>query len=317
MSQTMKPAITIVIPVYNRGDIVSATLSSIAAQTYRPFDVILIDNNSTDNTLHTLDAWKQSMTSSQAGKGIRITVTGCTRAGASAARNTGLSLVTTPWVMFFDSDDIMGPDHVAITVKDIENNPDADIIGWNIKILDKKGNKSRISRFHTDNVSWRNLFNGMLSTLHYCTRTCMMRQAGGWNEEVHYWIDIELGARLLSLSPHIIKSDTDDNNRVIVMRSDNSITGTPDTDPARMEPALRSIGLSTPGGCKNRILLKKIIEAAICSRAGSHKGKELLKNTLQECDGIYMKWLLCQAYFYTMWGGRGIALLYRILHLLR
>ena len=51
----MKPTLTIVIPVYNRAKKVKATLASVAAQSYRPLSVILVDNNSTDGSPEVLE----------------------------------------------------------------------------------------------------------------------------------------------------------------------------------------------------------------------------------------------------------------------
>ncbi|MDE5631667.1 MAG: glycosyltransferase, partial [Muribaculaceae bacterium] len=54
----MEKKLSIVIPVYNRGAVVGRTLQSIAAQTYRPLKVILVDNASADDTAAVLRAWQ-------------------------------------------------------------------------------------------------------------------------------------------------------------------------------------------------------------------------------------------------------------------
>ena len=98
--------ITIIVPVYNRAHLVGATLDSIAAQTLRPIHLVLVDNNSQDNTLKVLLDFKKRHQSDD----FKVTVLQETRRGAAAARNCGLQEATTEWVMFFDSDDIMAPD---------------------------------------------------------------------------------------------------------------------------------------------------------------------------------------------------------------
>ena len=56
----MNKTFSIVIPVYNRAAIVANTLDSIAKQTYRPIHLILVDNNSSDNSLEILNQWKNA-----------------------------------------------------------------------------------------------------------------------------------------------------------------------------------------------------------------------------------------------------------------
>lgn len=308
-----QPILSIVIPVFNRSKIVGATLASIAQQSYRPFNLILVDNASTDNTREVLADWKNSVEKSPQGKGINITITDCKKPGAAAARNVGLQLVNTPWIMYFDSDDIMSPNHIELAIKDIKNNPDADIIGWNTNIVDNKDKLLRISPFYSKNYQWHNLFNGCLSTLHYCTRTELIRQAGGWNEDVGYWDDIELGARLLLYKPNILKSQFY-KDRVVINTSEDSITGKQSDNPERIKPALASIGKIIDK--HNWILLKQVIEAAVCSRAGSSHGKELYKKSISQCNSKILKFKLLLAYLYTLKGGRGIALIYYKLRLL-
>ena len=94
---TSEVQITIIIPVYNRAEVVKATLDSVAMQLYRPIDVILVDNNSSDNTLEVLNEWKQAVESDD----FRVKVLSESNPGATAARNRGLKEVTTPYTMFF------------------------------------------------------------------------------------------------------------------------------------------------------------------------------------------------------------------------
>ena len=88
--------ITIIIPVYNRAGIVGPTLDAVAAQTWRPLNVILVDNASTDNTLQVLNQWKKSVERPD----FKVEVIEERTPGASAARNAGLRRATTRWTMF-------------------------------------------------------------------------------------------------------------------------------------------------------------------------------------------------------------------------
>lgn len=304
--------ITVVIPVYNRETIVTETLASIAAQSYRPFSVILVDNASTDGSLATLRGWKESM---KGDKELEITVTSCTTAGAAAARNAGLRLVTTPWVMFFDSDDLMGRDHLLHAAQDIESNPGADIVGWDV-VYSHASTEHRPEKhqFATCDTQWRNIFNGALATLRYCMRTELARRAGGWNENVGLWDDIELGCRVLTLNPVVIKSKNND-NRVTVRVTTRSITGDIADTCDRMDAAMDSIARTIGDDRRGWVMLKKTITAAVCSKAGSRTSGKLYRDILSQCDSATLRFKLRLAYRYTCLGGRGIAMIYRKLHL--
>ncbi len=189
--------ITVVIPVYNRAGIVGRTLETLDAQVFQDFYVILVDNNSTDGTLEVLQQW--------AGKHPgRATVLMQPTPGAAAARQMGLDAVATPWTIFFDSDDEMSAMHLANIVKTIDLHPDADIIGWETRMI-RNGKIYRKGAFTTRDMQFRSLFNGIMATLRYCARTELFRAAGGWDPQVRIWDDIELGARLIKRAGKVCK----------------------------------------------------------------------------------------------------------------
>ena len=93
---------SIVVPVYNRATAIVRCLDSIAMQRgVEAFSVIVVDNNSTDGSAAAVSAWHDAHSE------IDLMQVTETRQGAAAARNKGLNMVTTPYVMFFDSDDEM------------------------------------------------------------------------------------------------------------------------------------------------------------------------------------------------------------------
>ncbi|MDE6693286.1 MAG: glycosyltransferase family 2 protein, partial [Muribaculaceae bacterium] len=91
--------LSVIIPVYNRENVVVRTLDSVKAQSYRPIKLILVDNDSADGSLFTLLHWASMNKSDD----FVIEVASESTRGAAAARNAGLRLANTPWGMFFDS----------------------------------------------------------------------------------------------------------------------------------------------------------------------------------------------------------------------
>ena len=209
--------LTIVIPVYNREKIVSATLNCVAAQTYRPLNLILVDNNSTDASLQVL---REFMEANQA-PDFRITVLQETTPGACAARNCGLMAAKSEWIMFFDSDDLMTPDYVEQYDKAMNADPDADIFAIRLQLDDGKG--IRQLAFVPHDIFANHIIHSMLSTQRYIARRKHFIEAGCWNRNTPTWDDWELGIRMLLSRPKI--HYICDKARVTAVFQNESITG--------------------------------------------------------------------------------------------
>lgn len=188
----MEPELSIVVPVFNRESVVERTLRSIEAQTLRPLKVILVDNGSTDGTMAVLRKWKERVRSHD----FEVEIAEEKTPGAAAARNRGLELTTTPWVMFFDSDDTMHPDHCSVAMKHAGHS-NADVLGWSIALVDSRGNRM-VKPFAGRDMWFDNLMHGAFATARWMARTALVRRVGGWDSKARIWDDIELGARMLA-----------------------------------------------------------------------------------------------------------------------
>ena len=92
--------ISIIIPTFNRANVIPRTLDSILSQTHIDWDCIVVDDSSTDNTVEVISEYAQ--------KDKRISyLTNSRKKGAQGARNTGLYSTSSDWVFFFDSDNIL------------------------------------------------------------------------------------------------------------------------------------------------------------------------------------------------------------------
>ena len=110
------PFISVVIPTFNRARQVQAALKSVLAQTYSEFEVIVIDDGSTDGTGEAI----QSLISQQGGNGRQIRYFLQPNQGQSAARNNGADEARGEWVAFLDSDDVWLPAKLEWQVRAIE-----------------------------------------------------------------------------------------------------------------------------------------------------------------------------------------------------
>ena len=96
------PAISVIIPVYRVERYLDACVSSVLAQTFGDFEIILVDDGSPDGCPALCDAWAR--------KDPRIRVIHRENGGLSAARNTGIEAAKGQFLTFVDSDDLLEPD---------------------------------------------------------------------------------------------------------------------------------------------------------------------------------------------------------------
>lgn len=300
------PDITLVIPVYNRAGIVGRTLRSVAAQTHRPLRVILVDNNSTDNTLEVLTQWKLQTEA----LGFTVDILSETEPGAAAARNRGLDAVTGEYVMFFDSDDTMEPDHVARAMEAFRSPRHPDIVGWDIRIHPLSG-KCFTVPFYTSDTIWHCIMHGSMGTQRYAARTSLFRDAGGWNTRSMGWNDIEIGTRLLLNRPVMQKLR---GITVEVNRETESITGTDFShSPRKWESTLDFMEQTLPDRRRKRYLqLKRAILAGDYAREAAHSQARRLMAAVTASEPCpFYRTLYRLAFRYVAAGHRGAARLLR------
>lgn len=105
-----QPQVSVIVPVFNGQDFVADALRSIAGQDAGRFQVIVVDDASTDGSLDAVEAARADLTSR--GHELLVLRHG-TNAGVAAARNTGIRAATRPLVSFLDQDDLWPADRTA------------------------------------------------------------------------------------------------------------------------------------------------------------------------------------------------------------
>jgi len=98
------PLVSVILPVHNRAGWVNRAIESVLAQTYQRFELLVIDDGSTDDTYSVLEKFKSQ----------QITVLKQSNAGAESARNLGLEHARGDFVAFIDSDDVWYPDRLSM-----------------------------------------------------------------------------------------------------------------------------------------------------------------------------------------------------------
>jgi len=132
------PFFSIVIPTYNRADLIMETIDSVLSQTFDDFEIIVVDDGSTDDTKMILEQKFNQDTRSHyyfqenSERGV--------------ARNYGVSKTQGEFIVFLDSDDMMKPEHLASLKNAIDSNPTVNLLATNFEFLqdDKLNPANRI-----------------------------------------------------------------------------------------------------------------------------------------------------------------------------
>ncbi len=134
------PAVSIVIPCHNGGRFLDALLASLAAQTYRDFEVIIVNDGSTEpETLRKLDALRAS-----------VRVVDQDNRYLPAARNTGFATAYGQFVLPLDCDDTLDPEYLDVTVAALrEAPPDVGFVFTHMRLVGALGGvlRHRFDRF--------------------------------------------------------------------------------------------------------------------------------------------------------------------------
>lgn len=120
--------ISILLPIYNSQEILSECLDSILSQTYRSFEVVVVDDGSTDDT--------PALLTSYAKKDSRIKIFCFTEnRGIVEALNYGLDQCRGNWIARMDADDIMMPERLAVQLANMTKYPNIDLLGAQVRIF--------------------------------------------------------------------------------------------------------------------------------------------------------------------------------------
>lgn len=121
--------VSVIMPTYNYGHYIGRTLSSVLAQTFRDFEIILVDDGSTDNTQEIVQSFSDP----------RIRYFYQENQGACVARNFGIYKSRGDYFLFHDADDLIETDHLEEYLQVAVENPGSNIYGPAVKVRFENG----------------------------------------------------------------------------------------------------------------------------------------------------------------------------------
>jgi len=186
---------SVVIPTYNRAELVVRAIRSVLAQTLPPFEVIVVDDGSSDDTFERLQAM---------GPPVR-----CIRqpnAGVSSARNLGMELAAGDVICLLDSDDLMAPGWLAAAAAALAANPECGAVCANTLTVSTEGEvRSRNDYAHLcaadGSLQLTRLFSGRFGLgSNLCIRTPVARRVGPFDVSLVTAEDIDYSLRVAAVT---------------------------------------------------------------------------------------------------------------------
>ena len=182
------PLVSIVIPTYNRAGIIKRTLDSVISQTYKNWQLIIVDDGSTDDTEDVIDKIKGNLP----------VLYGKTpeNNGPSVARNLGMTKATGEYSTFLDSDDCWHKDFLQRMVYHLNIKKNVGLVYCDSKLYDDKGNNYHTFTFNPYNFKELLRSEGKIPTGSFMFRTELWDKVDGFREDMIRAEDFEWQIRL-------------------------------------------------------------------------------------------------------------------------
>lgn len=193
--QQPQPHVSVVIPLFNRINLIQETLSSLKAQTYQNWEGIVVDDGSTDGSY---DLVKKI---AQQDSRIKLIKRHREPKGAPTCRNIGAELAAGKYLVFLDSDDLLASFCIEQRLNYFQTYPDYDFLVFPMLMFEKNPydlsflwnvptKEDNLTRFLRMDAVWQ--------TTCPIYKKDSFQKFGGFDENLSYWQDFELHIRILS-----------------------------------------------------------------------------------------------------------------------
>jgi len=253
------PLISVIIPTYNRGWIIKEAIDSVLSQDYVNFELIVVDDGSTDITHEILNSYQKD-----------ITVLRQNNQGVSAARNRGLAAASGRFIAFLDSDDFWLPQKLSRQVDFFHSNPDALIcqteeiwIRNNVRVNPKKRHKKPSGMIFEPSLSLC-----LVSPSAVMIKRSLFEEVGLFDETLPACEDYDLWLRISCRHPvHLIDTP------LIIKRGghDDQLSASPGLDKFRIKAIKNVIESGLLSTAQYQAAIKTLKEKCAIYAAGCRK----------------------------------------------
>lgn len=190
--------VSVIIPAFNAGRYLEATLRSLSLQTMSDFEVIVVDDGSADDTLRVASQFPDQ----------RVRVYSRSNSGQSAASNFGCSKATGQYLKFVDADDLLNPQHLQVQLESLQSYPrHVACCSWGYfrESVSRFSIRTEVANMdYNEPLDWivdsLTCDEGMMGAWRWLIPRSVWDASGGWNEQLTLNNDFDLSIRVLLAS---------------------------------------------------------------------------------------------------------------------
>lgn len=186
------PKVTVLMPAYNAEKYIGEAIQSILDQSFKDFELLIVNDGSTDNTKKTIKKFTDS----------RIRIIDHQGKGISSSLNAGLKAANGYYIARFDADDVCMKKRLEIQVNFLDENPGYVLVGTDAEYI--KENGDHLFDFHSVSYSYDDILQRLYQYCPFIHSSVMYRKdevlkAGGYSEHAHNFEDYLLWANLVKV----------------------------------------------------------------------------------------------------------------------
>ena len=188
----MKPIVSVIVPLYNAAPYIGETLESIVGSSYRPIEVVVVDDGSSDNSAEVAEAFARQH--------AEVRVLRQANAGVSAARNHAIREAKGEYILPVDADDRISADYIAHAVAAMRD--DVRVVGCRAEFFGAKQGEWRLPAYSPELLARKNMIH--VSSMF---RKADWERAGGFCEQDIYREDWDFWLSMMELGGTYIRLD--------------------------------------------------------------------------------------------------------------
>ena len=190
-----KPKVSVIVPAYNVSKYIPEALASLEKQTFSDFEVLVVDDGSTDDTAAVVQKFCQRDT--------RFNLLQKPNGGLSSARNYGIRHARGEYIALLDGDDIYHRDKIATHVARLYDKPDVGVVYSASQTIRDDGKPTFISLsgkpVHSNPLLALLCKNFVGHGSNAVFRRCLIDEVGGFDENLRSWEDVDLWLRIAAM----------------------------------------------------------------------------------------------------------------------